>query len=195
MISRRGFLLGVSSAAVAAALPTAVLPSAPVMIGVDMAAGPDLVAFAVGTPGEYDWISVFARSAEEAWTEWCDQHWYEPDERRFDPDFVMRVEGWDHLSTITSADWLRVGLGHVCDRCGYETHPDIGARVVVGDVVCEECLTLADRASIDPDDVVEDLANRIADEGAGSVRDDLEVRGAWPAVAHLWSRALEAAAA
>ncbi|TIL30006.1 hypothetical protein [Mesorhizobium sp.] len=154
------------------------------------------MGFAVGTPGEYDWISVAAKSAEEAWSRWCDHRGYAGCERIFNPEFVTRVAQWDgkHPDTICPADWLRAGLGHCCERCGYETHCESGARIVAGEVVCEECITFADRVAIDPEDAVEELANRIADEGEEDVRDDLIAKGEWPLVEGVWSRAVADAA-
>jgi hypothetical protein len=157
------------------------------------AGGADLMAYAVGTPGEYDWQAIKAFSPEEAFREWVISRWGDDkDAPAFDPEYVTRVEKWDGIKAVSPADWFDADFGHCCERCGYETHPDMGGRVVAGDVVCEECLTISDRALVDPDDVVEDLANRIADDGAASVRDDLVARGEWQSVADLWPRAVAA---
>jgi len=190
MLSRRAFLFSASATALAAAMPASLSVAAPVAAGVDLSTKPDLLAFAVGTPGEFDWQAIHARTAEDAFREWAFSRWGDDEDApEFDPEFVMRVEKWDTLESIRPADWLAVDLGHCCERCGYETHHDAGARIVAGEVVCEECLTLADRVAIDPDDVVEDLANRIADEGEADVRDWLERQKA-SVPDDLWQRAV-----
>ncbi len=168
-------------------------------MGMDIAAGPDLMAYAVGTPGEFDWQPIFARSPQEALRTYLFEHRgydaAEVAEFGFDPDYVSRVETWDRLSNIRGADWYDAGLGYCCERCGCESHAESGGRVVAGEVVCESCLTLDDRATIDPDDVIEDLANRIADDGIDDVRDWLVTRGHWAAVEALWPQAIAASAA
>lgn len=111
------------------------------------------------------------------------------------PEWVTRMPEWDGRSpdSVSPADWLNVNLGHSCERCGSETHRNTGGRVVAGDVVCEECLSFSDRVAIEPDDVVDDLANRLADEGEDDVRRWLEAQGNWGAVKDdLWPRALAA---
>jgi len=192
-LSRRAFLLGASSSALAAALPAPAFSA--MSIGIDLSKGPDLMAFAVGTPGEYDWQAIFARTPEEAFREWaCDRDWGD-EPAVFDEEYVQRVEAWDGLRRVAPANWFDAGLGHCCERCGYETHPDFGGKIVAGEVVCEDCLTIVDRAACDPDDVVEDLANRIADEGGAEVRTWCEEHGCWDAVAPLWPRAVAMAEA
>ncbi|MCO5080905.1 MAG: hypothetical protein M9955_04515 [Rhizobiaceae bacterium] len=193
MLSRRAFLLSASATALAAAMPASLNAAAPVAAGVDLSTKPDMLAYAVGTPGEWDWQAIRASSPEEAFREWVWSRWGDDEDAPvFDPDFVERVEQWDSLTRISPADWLDIGLGHHCERCGYETHRDAGARVVAGEVVCEECLTFADRVAIDPDDVVEDIANRIADEGEAETRDWLERQKA-SIPEELWQRAVREA--
>ncbi|MER9710204.1 hypothetical protein NKJ13_08035 [Mesorhizobium sp. M0174] len=195
-VSRRTVLVGAVAAAAAAMLPTVGAEEAPRFIGIDLGAQPDVLGFAVGTPGEYDWISVTAKSAEEAWAQWCDHQGYGlAEERVFCADYVTRVPQWDGKDpdSIRPADWLKANLGHCCERCGYETHPESGARIIAGDVVCEECMTFADRLVDDPDDAVDELANRIADDGADEVREQLIADGDWPLAVELWPRALAAA--
>lgn len=178
MLSRRAFLLSAPAVAIAATLP---LPAAaaPMATG-KLAAMPELFAYAVGTPGEFDWQAIWARTPEEAFREWfTGRHGYDPDDPdalTYDPEYVERVEKWDGLETVSGADWFAAGKGYCCERCGYETYADIGGRVVAGEVVCETCLTFADRIAVDPDDVVEDLANRIADEGESETRAWLDLQ-------------------
>ncbi|PWJ81570.1 hypothetical protein C7441_110102 [Pseudaminobacter salicylatoxidans] len=191
-ILRRNLLLGASSVAAGALLPSLPLPIPAA------AETPSLLAYVVGTPGEYDWQTFFARSAEEAFAEWvADQGYDEEYDPTFDPDFVTRVPIWDgrNPNSICPADWFEANLGHCCERCGCETHPDCGGQVVEGEVVCEECLTLADRVEINPNDVVEDLGNRIACDGADKVRVRLEHRKEWEDLPpELWDRAIAFAA-
>lgn len=159
------------------------------------AGGSDLMAFAVGTPGEWDWRHVFARSAEEAWKEWSWDQGVEPDEvGEFDPDYVTRIPAWDGRSEIKPADWLRAGLGHHCERCDCETCLDDGAAIVAEAVVCDDCLTFGDRLSCDTERARDDLADMIADDGEQAARQWLEANGYWPLQGDLWARAVRAAA-
>lgn len=189
-LSRRSFLVSSAAAILAPALPS-LTTAAPVTVGVDLAAKPDLLAFVIGTPGEYDWQTCFASTAEEAFEEWVWQSVHEPGDVSFDPDYVRRIPEWDGRDpqTITGVDWFDANMGYCCGRCGYETHPELGGRAVRGEVLCEECLTLADRLAGAPDEVVEDLAERIACDGE-------DVARAWVArqrvdlPAAIWERAL-----
>ncbi|EHK56833.1 hypothetical protein [Allomesorhizobium alhagi] len=192
-LSRRSFLASASAAAVVATMPAG---------GAALAASPAsapaavLPAFVVGTPGEYDWHAYVAENAEQAFRMWVQDRG--DDECEFDPEFVTRMPAWDGRDpdTIRPADWLRADLGHCCERCGYETHSDSGAQIVAGEVVCEECLTFADRVLCDPEDALDDLINRIADEGEEDTREWLEGAGHWRlAEADLWPKALAAVAA
>lgn len=189
-ISRRQLLLGASSVAAGAILAplASQLPAT--------AQTPSTVAYAVGTPGEYDWQAIRAFSPEDAFREWAISKWgADEDAPAFDPEYVTRVDQWDELSTVNPGDWLDAGLGHICERCGYETHPETGGRSVAGEVVCEECLTIPDRVIVDPQDVVEDLGNRIADEGTDDVREWLKRRGWWSKLPDdLWQKSIAFAA-
>lgn len=192
MISRRAFLSSTAAAVVAPLLPTVAAPE--LVVGVDLASGPDLVAYYVGTPGEFDGEAIFAASPQEAFKEWVFSKWGDEEDHPFNEEFVNREPRWDRLKKVTPADWIRVGLGHVCDRCGYETCADQGARAVGTEAVCEECLTIADRVAIEPDDLVDDLANRIADESREEVEEWLIRGGGWAAVqGDIWDRACAAA--
>lgn len=196
MISRRTFLATASAAAIAPVLPVIAPPA--VTIGVDLASGPDYLAFAVGTPGEFDWQPIFARSAEEAFKIYRQEHGYddEGDPRPFCADYVERIPAWDGKPAIKPADWLNAGMGHCCDRCGYETFADDGACAIGDEAVCEQCLTFAERCVVDTDRVVDDLADRICDEGAEAVEADLRKRNNWDAVEGMvWQRASELARA
>lgn len=195
-ITRRALLTSAAAVAASTVLPPIAAMPAPAAIGVDMAASSDLVAFAVGTPGEFDWISVFARTPEEAWQEWVHQHWFEDEEAAFNPEFVNRVAAWDGLSVVKPADWFRAGFGHVCDRCGYETHEEEGARAIGDEAVCEQCLTFGDRMRCDDDVAMDDLVDRIIDDGVHETRVWLENKGWWDVVGdERWAKAVAMAEA
>lgn len=191
MISRRSFLLTSAAAIVAPALPLP--PGEPVLVGVDLASGPDLLAFAVGTPGEFNWQPILAGTPQEAFEIWAREQYWGDDGAPFDEENVNRVPSWDgkDVESITPADWIRAGMGHTCGRCSVETDPD-SACVVGDDVVCHDCMTIVDWIAADADDALDTLANDIANDGADSVRELLELRGHWPAVeaSGLWPRAM-----
>lgn len=193
-MNRREFLAASAAAAIAPALPALLTEQA---VGVDLAVGQDLTAFTVGTPGEFDWQWIVARSPQEAFREWLAERCLDDEDApEFDPDFVNRVPAWDGKTDVSDGDWLRAGLGHCCSRCGYEAYADNGGRAVGPDAVCEDCLTLADIAAIDPAQAVEDLADRIADEGAETVEVALRAKGQWEAVeGAIWAKALDLARA
>lgn len=186
-MNRRSFLISSSAAALATALPLPALP-APVHVGVDLATGPDLLAFTVGTPGEFDWQVVFAGSAKEALIKGMPhvferfnretQRWEMPPDNVIDVDgydeHFQRVPQWDGRDpdAITPADWLRIGFGYSCDRCGDPATTDSG--LAIGEVIiCEWCTTFADRIRAGDWDWIEDeLANRI--ESAADLPDERE---------------------
>ncbi len=54
-------------------------------------------------------------------------------------------------------------------------------------------MTLPDQVESDPEEVVDDLANRIAEDGEGEVREWLDTKGWWSRIpADLWDRAIAA---
>ena len=155
MISRRDVLIG--AAAVAA---TANIPS--ISIAATSPAEAILPAWAVGTPGEFNWQHIVARTAEEAErryrAEWCDDSCEgeedapcgECDTCCLELD-ATRVPAWDGKKDTTNADWLDVGMGTYCARCNYECFADSGAKNVNGEAVCEDCMRLADWDVVDPE--------------------------------------------
>jgi hypothetical protein len=193
-LTRRGLLLSGVSLAAASALPA--FPAAAPVASV-AAVKPVLPMWIVGTPGEYDWRPVAARTLEEAFAEYCWQQGGDPADD-VDPDCVQRVDAWDGRDpdTITGADWFGIGWGHCCERCWCETSPDSGGVAVAGEVVCEECLTPPDRAICEPDQLVEELENDICDVGAEAVRARLVARGHWQGIPpEIWDRAVAGAQA
>ena len=128
-LSRRQFLLGVSMAAVTAAIP--VTAAQPVF---DLATKSDVLAFAVGTPGAFDGDAIFASSPEEALRIWWEE-WRPDDTLPRDPEqYVTRVPEWDAIKrTVSPADWCRAGFGFICERCGDEEHGDTGLITASGE--------------------------------------------------------------
>ena len=150
MMTRRFLLAAAATTAAAAAIPV------PAAAALEAATKPRKVAWLVGSPGEWNFELVRASTAEKAIKGWvasnCDSFADEGetcDCTACTWEVVSyRVAEWDGLPNPTPADWLRVGLGHVCDRCGYECDPEMGARPVGDDAVCQSCLTPADLAAI-----------------------------------------------
>lgn len=187
MLSRRMFLIGTSALVAAPALTSIAMPT-PVVT----AARATAPMWAVGTPGEYDWQAIRASTPEKAFKIWMrEQDWDAEDEMEFDPTFVNRVEQWDNLSKVNPADWIEADMGHCCERCSHETHRDAGARVVAGEVVCEDCFTFADLMAEGGEDAIDELANKIACEGEVEAREGLVSSGNWEHVpTDLWTAAL-----
>lgn len=187
MLSRRAFLIGTSALVVAPALPA--ISAAPAVTATARAITP---MWAVGTPGEFDWQAIRASTPEKAFKIWVEDHaWDAEDEVEFDPEYVTRVQAWDELKTVRPADWLDADMGHCCTRCGYETHRDSGARAVGEEVVCEDCFTFADLMSEGDDNAIDELANKIADEGEDEARENLISSGNWQHVPDdLWQAAV-----
>jgi hypothetical protein len=154
-VSRReALLLGASAVAMAALPVTRVAPSA---VAAPTAPMP---AWAVGTPGEFNFQHIIARTAVEAErifrSEYCTDSCEGEEECPCgDCDFCClevvadRVVVWDGKEYVGSADWFEAGMGTHCARCGYETFPDTG-YIVTGDVVCEDCMRLPDWDIVDP---------------------------------------------
>lgn len=157
-ISRREVLLGTAAAVAATALPTMPAIAAP---------SPEILpAWVVGTPGEFNWQHIVARTAEEAErifrAEWCDDSCEgEEDAPCGECDFCTldvdheRKPMWDGKSDVTPGDWLRSGTGHICSRCSYETFPQEGGHGVGDEAVCADCMTLADWDVVDPEHAAE----------------------------------------
>ena len=162
MMDRREFL---ASAGAAAILPVAPSIGVPVTVGVDLSSKPSVTMWAVGTWGEYDWQPVAAESEDDAIrtvASWDGMICPETGklEKAYD---ATRCEAWDNLKHHpTPADWLRAGMGHICDRCGYETASDDGEPI--GDIaVCHSCMTVDDWEAIDPEYAAELRAEEDAD--------------------------------
>jgi hypothetical protein len=165
-VTRRDALRMGLAAAASAALPAGVAAAAE-----SAAQGPLAPAYVVGTPGEYDWIFVRARSEEQAILQWLDDRAEDPADHcdaehcvcesfkaaracahYAAPDIaVERAEELDAIAKPTPGDWMRAGFCLTCSRCGYEINIDDGGRGVGDEAVCEECMTLADWEIVDPE--------------------------------------------
>lgn len=169
-ITRRNFLRLGAAAAATAALPAPTI-AAPAEVLVDLAKGPDLLAFIVGTPGEFDWHVVFARTAQEAYAQRFGDIEGASDEGgsddappvEFDEECVSRVPRWDHRDpqTITNVDWVKAGFGTYCSRCGDE---QLESHIIGDEVVCEYCMRDVDWiVALDREEAIEHIANRLGE--------------------------------
>lgn len=183
MTTRRDVLRG--AAAVAS---VAVLPPMP-MVSTAVAAAPTaepLLAFMVGTPGEFDGAFVRARNIKEAFEIWGEEQGHmagsDECENCYDPQkpdapcscdpayYALRMEQWDNLKGEPSGgDWLDAGLGYICDRCNYETFSGDGYNVN-GDAICTDCMTLADWKVVDPEHYAEEVDQLLTDEYGPDIR-------------------------
>jgi hypothetical protein len=176
MTTRREFLAGGAAVLASAAVPMSAVATA---FSSAPASAP-LMAFVVGTPGEFDGAYVRARDAAEALKIWGEQqgHYAGSDEcelclvpedhdapcRCSPKDFVTRAKEWDDFEgEPTSGDWLDAGFGSLCHRCNYETMAGDGYNID-GHAVCTDCMTLADWKTEDPDHYEELLDEILTDE-------------------------------
>lgn len=160
LIRRRELLIGTAALAVSAGIPTLPSLAAPTKI---------IPAWAVGTPGEFNWQHIVAETAERAErlfrNENCDFECEEGSPCGECEGCTLDVEAerkpiWDGKSSLTSADWLRGGSGTYCARCNYETFPEGDGHPVGDEAVCHDCMTLADWDIVDPERAAEIRADR-----------------------------------
>lgn len=200
-ISRRTFLTGMAGAAVAPLVPALSVASPVNVIGVDVATGPSIqtwTMWAVGSdPESFDWRPIAADSEMSALEKWFGLTGNDPADFRGNiAECVQRVAIWDDLGPVKvrPGDWIDAGMGHHCFRCDCECWADAGARNLDGEVVCEECITIADIVAHDePDDVIERLADEIADRGEDGARKWIDLGGA-DVPAEIWAEAVRRAA-
>jgi hypothetical protein len=160
-ITRRQALAVGIGAAVAAALPASAIAAAPIAEATKL----DLVAWAVGTPGEFDWQMVRARTYEDAIRAFaCETVGGDGcEEEEVGPDgcgecewcYAMGAEAerqpaWDGKDKITHADWLRVGMGTICAHCKDEVYVEDSGVIVGEKGIHQHCMTLADWDIADP---------------------------------------------
>lgn len=169
-----------------AAATMAVLPASAKLAPIEaIAPAAPTPSWIVGTPGEYDWQHIVAKTEFEARRifvqEWkCYGEHCQHSEYQEDCEFcetlhsseVQRMEAWDGHNEVSSADWLKQGLGTLCDRCANECHRDCGAHIVGSDAVCEDCMTLADWDLVDPTTAAEMRAEMEDDEDAPALFGD-----------------------
>lgn len=155
-ISRREVLVGLTATAALTVMPAAPVFAAPAPF-VEV-----LPSWIVGTPGEFDWMHVTARTVEDALHNYtCEQiggnGCEEGGESDCDCEWCCTIGGleverkavWDGKQKVTAADWIRIGWGHTCSRCREETCRDNG-HAVGDEAVCDACMTLADWEIVDP---------------------------------------------
>lgn len=170
-LNRRELLSLTAASVAAAALPT--LPSV-----ASTPAPVNLKAWAVGTPGEFDWQHIIAETEDQArryfaaevcgGDSFCEEGGADDCECEFCISYgsseAERKPMWDGMESPKAGDWLRAGLGTMCSRCSYETFPHDGGNAIGDEAVCEECMTLADWNIVDPEHAAE-LRERMISRG------------------------------
>lgn len=152
---RREFLKTAAATAVLSALP------APIPVAMPTVAAPVALTpmWAVGSPGEWNWQPIAADTLEAAIRIYADDNGHINEDGEIETDLDgQRCKSWDGKDKILPADWLREGIGHHCDRCGYEVTSDDG-HAVGDEAICEDCMTLADWQIYDPVHAAELLEN------------------------------------
>lgn len=152
-IDRRQLLVGAGAVAILPVVPALAVAPPPLSF---------LPAFAVGTPGEYNWRVFFAQTADRARELWYADYGEElplPGE----PDtYDLHVTDVPHLGNVSTAedihqpsvsDCIAMGWDNNCDRC----HCDVSCdgdnyRDIGGDCVCQECMTPQEIDAEDHDD-------------------------------------------
>lgn len=199
MLSRRSFLfsgVAVVAAPLMPALPAPAAAAPKILSGV--ATFVPAKVWICGTPGEMDWQAFAGETAQDAWSEFCRVTGLEGEEAEFSLSMVERAPEFDGKDPrgLTNVDWLRAGYHTFCERCDCEIISGSDGKIAGGEAVCEACLTFAERVELQPDRIVEELANDIAEAGEEEVRTVLVEHGNWNAVPPaLWARALAEAAA
>lgn len=200
-ISRRTLLTGAAAAAVAPMVPALPAAADVTVFGMDMAAGPSAstwTMWAVGSdPESFDWRPIAADSDVAAFRTWLGLTRNDPADLPADlSERVTRVEIWDGLGPegVRPGDWIDAGMGHVCFRCDCECWADSGARNLDGEVVCEECVTIADLAAHDEECAIEALADRIAGYDLDAARAWVDAENA-DIADEMWAEAMRRAAA
>lgn len=154
---RQALAIGIGAVA-SAALPASAAVAAPIT----EAAKPELVAWMVGTPGEWDWQMIKARTYDEAIRDFvCEAVGGDGCEEGSPEDCdcewcwtiggleASRTPAWDGKEDVTAADWLRAGWGATCSRCRDEVEYDGGFPV--GDkAIHSDCMTRDDWEAFEP---------------------------------------------
>lgn len=158
----------------AATMVAAIVSAGPTAAVTSVSAPTDLKAWAVGTPGDFDWQHIVAETEDQARryfaAEVCGgDEFCEEGAQDCDCEFCAsywsceaeRKPMWDGIETPSAGDWLRGGMGTYCSRCGHETFPQEEGRAIGDEAVCESCMTLTDWDIIDPERAGE-IRERIA---------------------------------
>jgi len=148
-MNRRELLLGSTALIISVNIPA-----------IEISAKPEVIpAWIVGTPGEFNWQHIIAKTAEKAERIFRDENCeFECEEGSPCGEcygctmevIAERKPILDGIVNPTPADWLRAGSGTYCSRCSYETSPEENGHPVADEAVCEECMTIADWDVIDP---------------------------------------------
>lgn len=195
MLSRRAFLASTAAIALTPAIPKLSI-AAPVAQAVE----PATTIWVGGTPGEFDWQPFHARSRDDALRQLCHYHGLdsETEANQLALERAPKMDGL-HPDEIKGHHWIKAGFGSLCSRCDGECDGSDGAVAIDTEVICEECLTLADRLALGYDDEVEErLIELMMDEDCdeAAVREvlnrDMDV-DAIPAT--MWTKCLAEARA
>jgi hypothetical protein len=145
-LTRRQVLVLTAAAAVTAVAPIEIAPAAP----------PPVPAWAVGTPGEWNWQVIEAATEHDARLAWLSEEGV-PEEcahggpvprSNCDCDVceeyaqldTTRKSQWDGKNIVAGGvEWFAAGYGANCDRCHSETTPEDG-KIVDREIVCGDCL-------------------------------------------------------
>jgi hypothetical protein len=164
-VDRRDFLKGAAAVPIVASIPAAAVAAIVTEV-------PLSKAWMVGTPGEYDWQAVWADTVGEARRIYGEERGTYTDGLCDDCESadcvcehlsVRREPRWDGRGAVSSGDWIDVGYGAFCERCGNETGAD-DAYSIGGDAVCCDCMELADWKIADPERYAEMLEEELIEE-------------------------------
>jgi hypothetical protein len=154
----------------AAALTAAIVPATTAI-----AQAPTLLpAWFVGTAGEWDWEFVRGATEQDAILNYLGERGLgitceaveegepvPPEDCDCEVCMVIgrvdaeRKTGLDNVRNPTKAQMFENGLGQYCDRCDYEAYPNESGYVVGSEVVCSDCMTIADWDVVDPERATE----------------------------------------
>ncbi|PYB71306.1 hypothetical protein [Rhizobium wuzhouense] len=168
MLSRRAFLTSSAALAIAPALPSIAAP-----VAAPAEAAPATTIWVGGHDGEFDWRPFDATSREDAARQLLAYHGrdidldgrpYTLEDACMSLERAHKMDGLQ-VDEIRSHHWIRAGFGSFCERCDSECFAFDGARVISGEVVCQECVTITDLlADGDDDDAQERLVEIMIDE-------------------------------
>lgn len=136
-LTKRRFLAGASGIAMTAIAAPQIITGIAEAVS---APKPLIPMWAVGTPGEFNWQAIRAATEDEAIRFWRDDNGDDDDELDI---LAERKPAWDSIKHPSAGDWLRVGMGHTCSRCGYGTSADEGGNAIGNEAVCHDCMTSA----------------------------------------------------